>query len=124
MKPITEKRQKELIEYIEAVLSAHIQYGGDSDEEDVFKIALASLNAEPVGYISDSNLKVLCKGAHSVYIKPKPVMVRPNAIYTSPPATVIKLPEYVTKSDMSVDEFCNGYNMAIDVIKNINGIDQ
>lgn len=60
------------------------------------KIALASLEAETVAWISERNLKNLGK-SYSVYVKHEPVMVRPIPLYTTPPAPVsvtdIKWPE-------------------------------
>ena len=51
------------------------------------RIALASLEAEPVAWISERNLKNLGK-SYSVYVKHEPVMVRPIPLYTAPPAPV------------------------------------
>ena len=51
------------------------------------KLALASLEAEPVAWISERNLKNLGK-SYSVYVKHEPVMVRPIPLYTTPPALV------------------------------------
>ncbi|EMM0076651.1 hypothetical protein ACS6LC_07940 [Enterobacter hormaechei subsp. xiangfangensis] len=51
------------------------------------KLALASLEAEPVAWISERNLKNLGK-SYSVYVKHEPVMVRPIPLYTAPPASV------------------------------------
>ena len=51
------------------------------------KLALASLEAEPVAWISERNLKNLGK-SYSVYVKHEPVMVRPIPLYTTPPAPV------------------------------------
>lgn len=48
------------------------------------EIALAALTAEPVAYISDSNLRALERGVVSVYVKNKPVLVRPSALYRLP----------------------------------------
>lgn len=48
---MTEEKRQELIELCEAVLAGHVQYGGDSNEEDIYKIALAALTAEPVGWM-------------------------------------------------------------------------
>ncbi|HFD6845604.1 TPA: DUF551 domain-containing protein [Enterobacter hormaechei] len=52
------------------------------------KLALASLEAEPVAWISERNLKNLGK-SYSVYVKHEPVMVRPIPLYTAPPAPVV-----------------------------------
>lgn len=51
------------------------------------KLALASLEAEAVAWISERNLKNLGK-SYSVYVKHEPVMVRPIPLYTAPPAPV------------------------------------
>lgn len=50
---MNEQEKQALIEYCEAVISAHVQYGGDSDEEAVYRIALAALTAEPVDRVVD-----------------------------------------------------------------------
>ncbi|MFB4544530.1 hypothetical protein ACE3I6_07245 [Enterobacter hormaechei subsp. hormaechei] len=52
---------------------------------ELARIALASLEAEPVAWISERNLKNLGK-SYSVYVKHEPVMVRPIPLYTAPPA--------------------------------------
>ncbi|MCM7455847.1 DUF551 domain-containing protein [Enterobacter hormaechei] len=54
---------------------------------ELARIALASLEAEPVAWISERNLKNLGK-SYSVYVKHEPVMVRPIPLYTTPPAPV------------------------------------
>lgn len=51
---------------------------------EVDEIALAALTAEPVAYISDSNLRALERGVGSVYVKNKPVLVRPSTLYRLP----------------------------------------
>lgn len=55
------------------------------DVVELARIALASLEAEPVAWISERNLKNLGK-SYSVYVKHEPVMVRPIPLYTAPPA--------------------------------------
>lgn len=45
---MTEERRKELVDFCENVLAAHVQWGGDSDEEDLYKFALAALT-QPAG---------------------------------------------------------------------------
>ncbi|WP_455852727.1 hypothetical protein [Pantoea endophytica] len=57
---------------------------------DMARVALASLEAEPVAYISDAKLKTLAQGIHSTTVKPDAVMVRPNALYLSPPVLEMK----------------------------------
>ncbi|MBI0677007.1 hypothetical protein HCH73_08160 [Citrobacter koseri] len=56
--------------------------------QELARIALASLEAEPVAWISERNLKNLGK-SYSVYVKHEPVMVRPIPLYTAPPAPVV-----------------------------------
>lgn len=72
---------------------AKIAAGGgyNFDEiEDLARIALASLEAGPVAWISERNLKNLGK-SFSVYVKHEPVMVRPIPLFTAPPAPVVSL---------------------------------
>ncbi|MCI0222296.1 hypothetical protein [Cronobacter sakazakii] len=45
--------------------------------------------AEPVAWISESNLKALARGHRSVYVKNEPILTRPVALYTAPPAPVV-----------------------------------
>lgn len=59
----------------------------DSNTLAALRIALASLEAEPVAWISERNLKNLGK-SYSVYVKHEPVMVRPIPLYTATPAPV------------------------------------
>ncbi|WP_455852728.1 hypothetical protein [Pantoea endophytica] len=40
---MNEERRKELVDFCENVLAAHVQWGGDSDEEDLYKFALSAL---------------------------------------------------------------------------------
>lgn len=97
MKPITEQRRQELIEYIKAALAAHVQRGGDSDEEDVFKIALASLTAVPFAWIHPNMLDDMDGGRISGRVWNSPVDEMSGEerlpVYTAPPVPVIKLPE-------------------------------
>lgn len=58
------------------------------EELELARIAMASLDAEPVAWISERNLKNLGK-SYSVYVKHEPVMVRPIPLYTAPPAPVV-----------------------------------
>lgn len=96
MKPITEQRRQELIEYIKAALAAHVQRGGDSDEEDVFKIALASLTAVPFAWIHPNMLDDMDGGRISGRVWNSPVDEMSGEerlpVYTAPPVPVIKFP--------------------------------
>ena len=112
MKPITEQRRQELIEYIKAALAAHVQRGGDSDEEDVFKTALASLTAVPVKtklkyssvlpkFIGETNevesLHCFIHGDTPDFPTQEEAYTEAcnmtGDLYTAPPVPVIKLPE-------------------------------
>ncbi|EMM7402799.1 hypothetical protein RSM19_002662 [Enterobacter hormaechei] len=61
------------------------------------KLALASLETEPVAWISERNLKNLGK-SYSVYVKHEPVMVRPIPLYTAPPAS-ISVPDELSREE-------------------------
>lgn len=75
------------------------------------RIALASLEAEPVAWISERNLKNLGK-SYSVYVKHEPVMVRPIPLYTAPPAPV------------SVHDESAIFEAAIDICRKSDAIDE
>lgn len=121
---MTEQRWQELIEYVETVLSAHVQYGGDSDEEDVFKISLASLTAVPFRIVE-------CSGEVDMDVtNDRFELFQDNErwlLYTAPPVPVIRLPD----DDFELGEahgiqrrvdFRNGANYAIAEIKRLNGL--
>ena len=149
MKPITEQERQELIEYIKAALAAHVQRGGDSDEEDVFKIALASLTADPFVAvnsvtISSGFVSSLSATGASIYDGSMP-----RELYAYPPVPVIDFPDslqdafeegnkiptktsrcgdrYVSNSFNNwdgykfIDEF-NGFRKGVEYIKRLNGI--
>ncbi|WP_241645655.1 hypothetical protein [Rosenbergiella metrosideri] len=85
---LTQEKREELANYARARLASHVVYGGCSDEEDIFKIALASLTAETFLYAVDSDVEdkiytVLCS-EHEVGSYP---------LYTAPPVPEIKLPD-------------------------------
>lgn len=71
---------------------------------ELARIALASLTAEPVAWVSERNLKNLGK-SYSVYVKHEPVMVRPIPLYTAPPTPVsvpISFEEWSRKCDLQI----------------------
>jgi len=85
---LTQEKREELANYARARLASHVVHGGCSDEEDIFKIALASLTAEPVLYAVDSDVEdkiytALCNenegGAYP--------------LFTAPPVPEIKFPD-------------------------------
>ncbi|ELC6381972.1 hypothetical protein Q8V88_002629 [Enterobacter hormaechei] len=53
------------------------------------KRALASLEAEPVAYVSQSNLDALKRGHKSVLVKRTDDVARPVALYAAPPAPML-----------------------------------
>jgi len=120
MKPITEERQQELIEYIKSVLSAHIQRGGDSDEEDVFKIALASLTAEPVvweiaGCIFSTEAEALKPGFRGT----------PEPLYEYPPIPVINFPNpHDIPDGYDLDSCMATVQWYQSEVKRLNGLEQ
>ena len=82
----------------------------DKEQYDMFGLGmvamdalLASLEAEPVAWISERNLKNLGK-SYSVYVKHEPVMVRPIPLYTAPPAPV-SVPGAATAIRACMEEF-------------------
>ncbi|PIJ42674.1 hypothetical protein [Tatumella sp. OPLPL6] len=86
---LTQEKREELANYARARLASHVVHGGCSDEEDIFKIALAALTAAPEHYVFKHPLGKLfyslvdesCKGHDDVY-----------PVYTAPPVPEIKLP--------------------------------
>lgn len=59
----------------------------------------APIEAKPVAWISERNLKNLGK-SYSVYVKHEPVMVRPIPLYTAPPEPVV--PEEATPENIEI----------------------
>ncbi|KMV67156.1 hypothetical protein AI29_15045 [bacteria symbiont BFo2 of Frankliniella occidentalis] len=45
---LTQEKREELANYARARLASHVVHGGCSDEEDIFKIALALLTSPPL----------------------------------------------------------------------------
>lgn len=118
---LTQEKREELIEYAKEVLVGHEQRGGDIDEKDIFKIALASLTACPVLYAVDSDVEdkiytALCNGNED----------GAYPLFTAPTAPEIKLPEHLTVSEIGVDEFTSGrihgWNECLAEIKRLNGL--
>ncbi len=84
---MTKLTKEQLIEKRERRLAVTTHYPDVEEAQldaQIFKIALAALTAEPVAYISDSNLRALERGVVSVYVKNKPVLVRPSTLYRLP----------------------------------------
>lgn len=127
VKPITEEQRQELIEFI---LAAQESMGGNEpvnpnkfDIEKmtpgVFEIALASLTAEakyarPFG--TDGETLIQCDAEHEEAIP----------LYTAPPVTVIKLPDWSQVSpdgllDINADLARYHYG---EEIKRLNGLEQ
>lgn len=97
MPAVTEEQRQELIELCEAVLAGHVQYGGDSNEEDIYKIALAALTAHPVTYaIQDEQerkegyMTEFSTSGLEGYVSPEKYGLTELALYTAPPAPVLK----------------------------------
>ncbi|RVU74690.1 hypothetical protein [Pantoea dispersa] len=93
---MTEAQLQELIELCEAVLAGHVQYGGDSNEEDIYKIALAALTAKPVGTIriemdwnTHRNVATLDMREDLVAAD----MATGDKLYTAPPAPALRVPD-------------------------------
>ncbi|WP_336702517.1 hypothetical protein [Pantoea dispersa] len=109
---MTEAQRQELIELCEAVLAGHVQYGGDSNEEDIYKTALAALTAEPVKtklkyssalpkFIGDTNEveSVHCwvHGDTPEFATNEEAYAEAQKmtgdLYTAPPAPVLRVPD-------------------------------
>ncbi len=88
---------------------ADLEYGPRSLKEDytlaAYKMLLATMEAEPVCFVSESNLATLTKYRAAVKVKAEPVMVRPVALYYhAQPAPVV--PEEATPENV---EMLSGY---------------
>lgn len=73
---------------------ADLEYGPRSLKEDytlaAYKMLLATMDADPVCFVSESNLATLTKYRAAVKVKAEPVMVRPVALYRhAQPAPVV-----------------------------------
>ena len=68
---------------------AELESGARSLKEDytlaAYKMLLATMEAEPVCFVSESNLATLTKYRAAVKVKAEPVMVRPVALYRQAP---------------------------------------
>lgn len=80
-------------------------------DNELLAIALASLEAEPVAWISERNLKNLGK-SYSVYVKHEPVMVRPIPLYSAPPAPA-SVPDEITFEKIAEITASQGYEYSI-----------
>ncbi|AUJ81348.1 hypothetical protein CWI88_09975 [Enterobacter cancerogenus] len=79
------------IEFAEMMLAGELEPLKErtwSIELELARIALASLEAEPVAYVSQSNLDALKRGHNDVFVKRTDDVARPVALYTAPPAPV------------------------------------
>lgn len=80
------------INQVTAINKYRISRDPDADglamDNELFAIALASLEAEPVAYVSQSNLDALKRGHNDVFVKRTDDVARPVPLYTAPPAPV------------------------------------
>ena len=72
----------------------------DSNTLTALRIALASLEAEPVAYVSQSNLDALKRGHNDVFVKRTDNVARPVPLYTAPPTPVV--PEEATPENIEI----------------------
>lgn len=96
MVTLTQEKREELANYARARLASHVVHGGCSDEEEIFKIALALLTAETIGRvnlgeISDDNeypdAKVECTHPEADWGNFQDGFL----LFTAPPVPEIKL---------------------------------
>ena len=95
---LTQEKREELANYARARLASHVVQGGCSDEEDIFKIALAAITAvpdhhvfkHPLGKLFSSLVDESCKGHDGVY-----------PVYAVPPVPEIKLRKLPTLKEVS-----------------------
>lgn len=87
MSAITKER---VAEFIKNPLDNGLTRG---EQIELARIALASLEAEPVAYVSQSNLDALKRGHNDVFVKRTDDVARPVPLYTIPPAPV-SVPDY------------------------------
>lgn len=87
-KEFTKEQLMEKLQHRISVASGFPESEKAQMDLELARIALVSLEAEPVAWISERNLKNLGK-SYSIYVKHEPVMVRPIPLYTTPPAPVV-----------------------------------
>lgn len=129
MKPITEERQQALIELTTIRIGALRTWikcnPDDSDAKtdlDVMEIALASLTAKSIGYVSNHSRQLAADG-HLGYISNHEVAgLVGGYVYGAPPVPVIKLPDEFDDYGHDFDEFRRGYNACRGEIKHLNGL--
>lgn len=83
---------------------------------ELARIALASLEAETVAYVSQSNLDALKRGHNDVFVKRTDDVARPVALYTAPPAPVSVPDEAISRA---VDEVMATYAGSADECRNL-----
>ena len=119
---LTQEKREELANYARARLASHVVHGGCSDEEDIFKIALASLTAEPdcwsiVDRVFSTKEEALTPG----------FIGEPEPLFACPPVPKIKFPEIVSRSEIAGDEaardwFLRGCEWYEKAFKRLNGL--
>ncbi|WP_241608918.1 hypothetical protein [Rosenbergiella australiborealis] len=117
---LTQEKREELANYARARLASHVLHGGCSDEEEIFKIALAAITAVPFGWEIAGNIFPTLEEA----LKPGYIGT-PEPIYDEPPVSGIKLPELIPSmgQDSEYDSGHNdGWNNCLAEIKRLNGL--
>ena len=113
MKPITEEQQKALIAYARIEIRRFKIVPDKQYMVELLEIALASLTAEakyarPFG--TDGETSIQCDAEHEEAIP----------LYTAPPVTVIKLPEY--QKLLTHPAVKSRWNECLAEIKRLNGL--
>jgi len=91
---LTQEKREELASYARERIASHVIHGGCSDEEEIFKIALASLTLEAKQWVihalggdqftTDGDYVANAEGMHGL---------RATPLFTVPPVPEIKLPD-------------------------------
>ena len=90
---LTQEKREELIKYAKERLASHVIHGGCSDEEDIFKIALASLTAEPVAYADSKAILKMINGQTRFFTSfPEISETKTVGLFIDPPVPEVKLP--------------------------------
>lgn len=128
---LTQEKREELIESAKNII-AHDDWlwerfsdiHASSDTVYLIKIALASLTAKPVAYLSKNDVY---SSENHILARNSPIHACTLPVYDEPPVPEIKLPEEVEISSL-VSPACDkwhqadGWNMCLAEIKRLNGL--
>lgn len=98
----------------------------DEDSELLMRIALATLTAEPVGYVSNVSREIANDGRMGYISNHMVAGLEGGYVYAAPPVPALKLPDDVPDLlNLSIDqqtEFNTGFWYGVEKVKRLNGI--